>query len=75
MRHGRMRSLASSLGAAGNGIRVVVFEPSPADVRAIGVNSLDHTRMGRVATSARTSAFPLINDDVVRLLKTTTPAQ
>jgi NTE family protein len=58
-----------------DGARVVVFEPSPADVRAIGVNSLDHTRMGRVATSARTSAFELITDDVTRLLAAASPAR
>jgi hypothetical protein len=52
-----------------------VFEPSPAVVRAIGVNSLDHTRMGRVAASARTSAFELITDDVTRLLAAASPAR
>ena len=59
-----------------DGAQVVVFEPSPADVRAIGVNSLDHTHMGHVAaTAGGPSAFELITDDVSRLLTAASPAR
>jgi len=38
------------------GSQVVVFEPSPADVKVMGLNSLDTERMARVAESARAGA-------------------
>jgi NTE family protein len=55
-------------GVRRSGTRVVVFEPTAADVDAMGVNAMDPARMGAIArhtyatVSARLVASPLLSE-------------
>ena len=45
------------------GIEVRTFEPTPGDVRAIGANALDVSRMARIAEQARRSTLDRLDRD------------